>query len=51
VHFGLGSEDAVKSIEVLWPSESRQALQDIKADRFLKAAVTLGTGYSTSKLR
>jgi hypothetical protein len=51
VHFGLGSEDAVKSIEVLWPGESRQALQDIKADRFLKAAVTLGTGYSTSKLR
>jgi hypothetical protein len=36
VHFGLGSEDAVKSIEVLWPGGTRQTLQDIQADRILK---------------
>jgi len=38
VHFGLGSEDAVKSIEILWPGGTRQTLQDIKADRILKIA-------------
>ena len=36
VHFGLGSEDAVKSIEILWPGGTRQTLQDIQADRILK---------------
>jgi hypothetical protein len=36
VHFGLGNEDLVRSLEILWPSGIRQTLQDIKADRILK---------------
>lgn len=33
VHFGLGSSDTAKEIEVLWPSGIRQTLRDAKADR------------------
>jgi hypothetical protein len=36
VHFGLGAEDRVASIEIRWPSGIRQALKDVKADQVLK---------------
>ncbi len=36
VHFGLGKEDRVQSIDVLWPSGIHQRLTDIKADQILK---------------
>ncbi len=36
VHFGLGSETAVKSLEIRWPSGIVQALKDVKADQLLK---------------
>ncbi len=36
VHFGLGNEDAVRSMEILWPSGIRQTLEGIKADQILK---------------
>ncbi len=36
VHFGLGGEAVVKSLEILWPSGIRQSLENIKADRILK---------------
>lgn len=36
VHFGLGEETKVASIEIRWPSGIRQVLKDIPADQFLK---------------
>jgi len=36
VHFGLGAESGVKSIEIRWPSGIIQELKDVKADQFLK---------------
>ncbi|MGE5052534.1 MAG: CRTAC1 family protein [Acidobacteriota bacterium] len=35
VHFGLGQEGKVASIEIRWPSGIRQILKDISADRIL----------------
>ena len=36
VHFGLGQESKVSSIEIRWPSGIRQVLRDIAADQSLK---------------
>jgi hypothetical protein len=36
VHFGLGSETSVKSLEIQWPSGIKQTLGDIRADQNLK---------------
>ena len=36
VHFGLGSETKIRSIEIRWPSGIRQTLTDVAADRMLK---------------
>jgi ASPIC and UnbV. len=36
VHFGLGSDDHVKLIEIQWPSGIVQTFHDIAADRILK---------------
>jgi len=36
VHFGLGKETTVKTIELRWPSGIVQVLKDVKADQFLK---------------
>ena len=36
VHFGLGGETKVRSIEIRWPSGIRQTLTDVAADRILK---------------
>lgn len=35
VHFGLGEEGAVRSLEISWPSGIKQTLHDIKADQVL----------------
>jgi hypothetical protein len=35
VHFGLGSETAIRSIEIRWPRGTRQTLQNIAADQIL----------------
>ncbi len=35
VHFGLGPETQVKSIEIRWPRGTRQTLTDVKADQLL----------------
>jgi hypothetical protein len=35
VHFGLGAEDRIKSIEIRWPSGIEQSLKDVAADRLL----------------
>ncbi len=36
VHFGLGSERAIKSVEIRWPSGITQRLDNVAADRILK---------------
>ena len=36
VHFGLGREDRIASIEIRWPSGIRQVLKDVKADQVLR---------------
>jgi hypothetical protein len=35
VHFGLGAEDKVSSIEIRWPSGVKQGLKDVRADQVL----------------
>jgi len=36
VHFGLGLESKVSSVEIKWPSGIKQLLKDVAADQFLK---------------
>jgi hypothetical protein len=36
VHFGLGSSNLVKAIEIRWPSGLRQRLENVAADRILE---------------
>jgi hypothetical protein len=36
VHFGLGDEKAISSIEIRWPRGAVQTLKDVAADRILK---------------
>jgi len=35
VHFGLGAATSVESVEIQWPSGTKQVLSDIKADQIL----------------
>jgi hypothetical protein len=35
VHFGLGNEGEIRSIEILWPRGTRQVLHETKADQIL----------------
>src|SRR5439155_6860068 len=35
VHFGLGRETVVKSIEVVWPSGAKQRVTNVAADRYV----------------
>jgi len=37
VHFGLGKDTVVKSLEIRWPSGIRQELRDLKVDQILTA--------------
>jgi enediyne biosynthesis protein E4 len=36
VHFGLGQDSKVASVEIRWPSGIKQILKDIDADQLLK---------------
>ncbi|HUU13374.1 MAG TPA: CRTAC1 family protein [Terriglobia bacterium] len=36
VHFGLGQEKKIKSVEVRWPRGAVQTLENVRADRILK---------------
>jgi hypothetical protein len=36
VHFGLGLETRISSLEIRWPSGTVQTLKDVSADQFLK---------------
>ncbi len=35
VHFGLGKDESVRSIEIIWPSGISQRLKDVRADRYV----------------
>ena len=36
VHFGLGASDAIKTLEIRWPSGVVQLIENVKADQILK---------------
>ena len=36
VHFGLGASDAIKTLEIRWPSGVVQLIENVKADQVLK---------------
>ena len=36
VHFGLGGDSAVRSIEIRWPGGTAQTLENVKVDQVLK---------------
>ena len=36
VHFGLGLDTTAKTIEIHWPSDNRQVLQNVRADQILQ---------------
>ncbi len=36
VHFGLGKDSRISSIEIRWPSGIKQVLKDVAADQLLK---------------
>ena len=36
VHFGLGAETRISSVEIRWPRGTRQTLRNLTADQFLK---------------
>jgi len=38
VHFGLGGDTAIKSVEIAWPRGGIQTLKDVPVDRVLKVA-------------
>ncbi|WP_058188310.1 CRTAC1 family protein [Terracidiphilus gabretensis] len=44
VHFGLGDEDSVKSVEIRWPSGAKQTIVPPSTDRFY--TVTEGKGVT-----
>jgi hypothetical protein len=35
VHFGLGAETKVRSVEIQWPSGTRQILREVNVDSIL----------------
>jgi hypothetical protein len=42
VHFGLGDEKQISSIEIRWPRGAVQTLKDVTADRILKVEEDVG---------
>jgi hypothetical protein len=40
VHFGLGTETAIASLEITWPSGVKQVLENVKPDQILKVEET-----------
>jgi hypothetical protein len=42
LHFGLGAATAVERIEIRWPSQEIQVLENVKADQILKVRETAG---------
>ena len=36
LHFGLGGVDRIESIEIVWPDGTKQRLEDVEVDRYLR---------------
>ena len=36
VHFGLGADKSAQSIEIIWPSGTRQTLKDVPSNQILQ---------------
>jgi enediyne biosynthesis protein E4 len=36
LHFGFGTADSIREIEIRWPSGIRQLIKDVRADQILK---------------
>ncbi len=36
VHFGLGGENRIRSVEIVWPSGAKQTRENLAADQILK---------------
>ena len=47
VHFGLGSQTAAKTIEIRWPSGTRQVLPNVQCDRILRVDEPLDSDDKT----
>ena len=47
LHFGLGSEDRISSVEILWPSGKTEILQDLPADFIYKIVEEQGVRERT----
>jgi hypothetical protein len=43
VHFGLGAETRIQSVEIRWPSGIRQTLRNVSADQILSVDERAGT--------
>jgi len=42
VHFGLGSASVIVSIELTWPSGTKQVLKNVKTDQILTVTESAG---------
>ncbi len=47
VHFGVGSAKEIDSVEILWPSGTRDQLKDVPSNRFI--TVTEGKGITANE--
>ena len=43
VHFGLGHETVIRSVEIKWPSGCEQTLSDVVADQVLRVQEPIGS--------
>jgi hypothetical protein len=44
VHFGLGSETSVKTVEISWPSGIRQTLKEVAGNRYVRVEEPVTSG-------
>jgi enediyne biosynthesis protein E4 len=47
VHFGLGNENSLDSIEIFWPSGIEQRLEHVAADQILRVDELMNTSATT----
>lgn len=51
IHFGLGTKNQVKSMEVLWPDNTYQKLENVKSDQRITIAYSDGSPISFEDLK
>src|SRR5712692_10241555 len=50
VHFGLGPDTTIQSLEIQWPSGVRQVLKDVRGDQILQIDEPIGSTSSKNRL-